>query len=352
MLALFDDELVSQTYLRKVDLKLHDIILQGEGVGGVGTYSHKRGKGYARLLLTRSLEFMKKRGSSIAFLYPDPVTYEFYEKYGFALACDRLKVKLTSEQINECKPLNDYKHSIENYEVLDAFALHAGELSNIYTRYMANYSFYTLRPKGYFEMLAYNNGGYDHLSILKVNGTISAYALWEHDKDTINIDELIGDDLSRLILMNSLIKDENTPCVTFYTSINDSIVDMFHSDMPAKKIPHDAFRILDFIRCYSGALTHKDDECIYIHVIDKLIKSNAGVFKLSIYNGKTTVVREDSAKPQFSGDIMAYTQILTGYKTINDCIEDKSIKVMDTKALMSYFDIFDRKKIAYILDVL
>ena len=304
-----NDEVLSALQLNKYTIDLRDNKYDVSYVVGVSSKPEVRGLGYMKHLMTYTLEELYKNGEIVSLLMA--IDYRLYKRYGFDHCYDQIQYNLRTDELLGFRLSSKLrKATFEDAETL----------SRIYTKAMESLNGYAVRDKAYFNRFikeVSSESGYIYID--EENNSYIAYYI---QGDTFFVRELIYNNISSLKSMLAYIYNHNTQCKkTVINAPVDDKIKLIIANLKTceiKLIPFMAGRVINFEK-YIESLnscnidTQKiNNESIKIKVIDKYIKQNNSVFKISVCDNKIKIQRVEEDY-DIELDINSITQLAFSY---------------------------------------
>ena len=304
-----NDEVLSALQLNKYTIDLRDNKYDVSYVVGVSSKPEVRGLGYMKHLMTYTLEELYKNGEIVSLLMA--IDYRLYKRYGFDHCYDQIQYNLRTDELLGFRLSSKLrKATFEDAETL----------SRIYTKAMESLNGYAVRDKAYFNRFikeVSSESGYIYID--EENNSYIAYYI---QGDTFFVRELIYNNISSLKSMLAYIYNHNTQCKkTVINAPVDDKIKLLIANLKTceiKLIPFMAGRVINFEK-YIESLnscnidTQKiNNKYIKIKVIDKYIKQNNSVFKISVCDNKIKIQRVEEDY-DIELDINSITQLAFSY---------------------------------------
>lgn len=340
-----NDEVLSALQLNKYTIDIRDNKYDVSYVVGVSSKPEVRGLGYMKHLMTYTLEELYKNGEIVSLLMA--IDYRLYKRYGFDHCYDQIQYNLRTDELLGFRLSSKLrKATFEDAETL----------SRIYTKAMESLNGYAVRDEAYFNRFmkeVSSESGYIYID--EENNSYIAYYI---QGDTFFVRELIYNNISSLKSMLAYIYNHNTQCKkTVINAPVDDKIKLIIANLKTceiKLIPFMAGRVINFEK-YIESLnscnidTQKiNNESIKIKVIDKYIKQNNSVFKISVCDNKIKIQRvEEDCDIEL--DINSITQLAFSYLNTDEIfmlneIDESSLINTQKELLNALFE----KRINYI----
>ena len=340
-----NDEVLSALQLNKYTIDIRDNKYDVSYVVGVSSKPEVRGLGYMKHLMTYTLEELYKNGEIVSLLMA--IDYRLYKRYGFDHCYDQIQYNLRTDELLGFRLSSKLrKATFEDAETL----------SRIYTKAMESLNGYAVRDEAYFNRFmkeVSSESGYIYID--EENNSYIAYYI---QGDTFFVRELIYNNISSLKSMLAYIYNHNTQCKkTVINAPVDDKIKLIIANLKTceiKLIPFMAGRVINFEK-YIESLnscnidTQKiNNESIKIKVIDKYIKQNNSVFKISVCDNKIKIQRVEEDY-DIELDINSITQLAFSYLNTDEIfmlneIDESSLINTQKELLNALFE----KRINYI----
>ena len=340
-----NDEVLSALQLNKYTIDLRDNKYDVSYVVGVSSKPEVRGLGYMKHLMTYTLEELYKNGEIVSLLMA--IDYRLYKRYGFDHCYDQIQYNLRTDELLGFR----FSSKLRKATFEDAETL-----SRIYTKAMESLNGYAVRDEAYFNRFikeVSSESGYIYID--EENNSYIAYYI---QGDTFFVRELIYNNISSLKSMLAYIYNHNTQCKkTVINAPVDDKIKLIIANLKTceiKLIPFMAGRVINFEK-YIESLnscnidTQKiNNKYIKIKVIDKYIKQNNSVFKISVCDNKIKIQRVEEDY-DIELDINSITQLAFSYLNTDEIFMlneiDESSLINTQKELLN---VLFEKRINYI----
>ncbi|MDU2163622.1 GNAT family N-acetyltransferase [Intestinibacter bartlettii] len=340
-----NDEVLSALQLNKYTIDLRDNKYDVSYVVGVSSKPEVRGLGYMKHLMAYTLEELYKNGEIVSLLMA--IDYRLYKRYGFDHCYDQIQYNLRTDELLGFRLSSKLRKAMfEDAETL----------SRIYTKAMESLNGYAVRDEAYFNRFikeVSSESGYIYID--EENNSYIAYYI---QGDTFFVRELIYNNISSLKSMLAYIYNHNTQCKkTVINAPVDDKIKLIIANLKTceiKLIPFMAGRVINFEK-YIESLnscnidTQKiNNKYIKIKVIDKYIKQNNSVFKISVCDNKIKIQRVEEDY-DIELDINSITQLAFSYLNTDEIfmlneIDESSLINTQKELLNALFE----KRINYI----
>ncbi|MCX7714576.1 MAG: GNAT family N-acetyltransferase [Clostridia bacterium] len=302
-------KIFSSAYITPYSLMLNNTQVQAGYLCGLATAIDKRGQGYMRQTLEKSIDYMRQREQVLSFLVP--FNYKVFEKYGWRTAYGYKQYNIRMNDI----PAYSIKGSIDLVGLSEGTA---SMLSFVYEQFVSDKNGYTIRNieqwKLILEDLIGNFGGYAAL-LCDNEGKPSGYVLYLLNGKTMSIYELAYTNRKSYESLMAYVKKHSSQAdtVSIKAPANDlGFVDFCDNRTAVTLCPFAMARITDVKKALEIAA--KDFlGGVSLQIIDRFFEGNNGVF--SVLQGE--VARVDTP-PDVITDIGTLTQLFTGYLSISE----------------------------------
>ena len=340
-----NDEVLSALQLNKYTIDLRDNKFDVSYVVGVSSKPEVRGLGYMKHLMAYTLEELYKNGEIVSLLMA--IDYRLYKRYGFDHCYDQIQYNLRTDELLGFRLSSKLrKATFEDAETL----------SRIYTKAMESLNGYAVRDEVYFNRFikeVSSESGYIYID--EENNSYIAYYI---QGDTFFVRELIYNNISSLKSMLAYIYNHNTQCKkTVINAPVDDKIKLIIANLKTceiKLIPFMAGRVINFEKYIESINSCNIDtqkinnESIKIKVIDKYIKQNNSVFKISVCDNKIKIQRVEEDY-DIELDINSITQLAFSYLNTDEIFMlneiDESSLINTQKELLN---VLFEKRINYI----
>ena len=331
-----NDEVLSALQLNKYTIDLRDNKYDVSYVVGVSSKPEVRGLGYMKHLMTYTLEELYKNGEIVSLLMA--IDYRLYKRYGFDHCYDQIQYNLRTDELLGFRLSSKLrKATFEDAETL----------SRIYTKAMESLNGYAVRDEAYFNRFikeVSSESGYIYID--EENNSYIAYYI---QGDTFFVRELIYNNISSLKSMLAYIYNHNTQCKkTVINAPVDDKIKLIIANLKTceiKLIPFMAGRVINFEKYIESLNSCNIDTQ---KVIDKYIKQNNSVFKISVCDNKIKIQRVEEDY-DIELDINSITQLAFSYLNTDEIFMlneiDESSLINTQKELLN---VLFEKRINYI----
>lgn len=339
-----DEEILSSLQLNKYKIKLRDKDYDVSYIVGVSSKPEVRGLGYMKKLMTHTLEELYKSGEIVSILMA--IDYRLYKKYGFDHCYDQIQYNIKTTELSNFKLTSRLKRAtLEDAKIL----------SDIYTEAMTDLNGYTVREEVYFRRfikeIESENG---YVYIYEENGSRGYISYYIQDS-TFLVRELMYNSMTALKCILGYVYNHNTQCkdTVINSPINDKIRFIIANlkTCEIKLIPFMAGRVINLKKYLEGIkldttkILKIKENTINIKVLDKYIRQNDGVFKISIVDNKINVQRVEE-NYDIELDINSITQLAFSYLNMDEVFMineiDENCLTEDKKMLLEV--LFEKKQ--------
>lgn len=315
------------------------------GIGDVSSYPEYRRSGNISELFDYTLTEMYKKDYIISYLYP--FSHPYYRKYGYELCRKKDVISFETRHITFSKDEGYARQHIPDTD--DDLS---EDIKKIYYQYAKKMNFMVKRNEGgwFWNRVLKKDAFSSKLKLYvcyKDDGTPIGYILYKFEKiDHYDLKAIIFD-------MGFINRKTFGVLLSFIYRLAPTVREVMF-DCPAVVNPLD---ILDEsrelnIKAEAGGMMRivnveealrsvklPDTECsIIIKVTDDNITENNDVFVIDIEGGKANIKRDNSAKPDLECSIHVLSQLICGFRTVDEICYKKDVVVNgNVDALNSIF---------------
>ncbi len=293
------------------------------GLAGVASPPESRRKGLVRKLLECSLGEYRDRGRAVSVLWP--FRYDFYRKYGWDTANDRVSY--------DCEPdaLSFATGAVDDPTFVAVGPDSIGALDAVYGRHSDEYALTLERDDAWWRTRILSNRGTDpFVYTLERDGTTAGYLVYTIDGEwgsrTMKVKELAFDDHDAFLSLLSFCHthDSQVETVELPGPADSDLLDLTPKpkavDCTVETGP--MVRIVDVesalsMVTYPVGQSSETTRRLTLSVSDPLVEWNGGCFELEFTGGKATCDRTDD-DPDAEIDIGALSQLLVGTRSARD----------------------------------
>ncbi len=312
VLGCFDGEtLISQIAVYPLKMNVYGAVYPVGFVTSVCTYPEYSGHGIMKRLMHQSLDHMRRRGQSLALLFPYSIP--LYRKMGWEIISNKLTYSVKDRQIPEKATAPGYVRRV-SWDNSDFRNLHAQFAATTHGCLFRN-------ALAWEEYWRWDEDDTMVAIYYDVNGKSSGYMVYLIKDDIMHIKEMI------------YLTEEAKEGLWEYIRAHDSMIDevrgsSYFSDPIAFELedgdiretirPYIMGRIVDveqFFPKYHCDPT-ADDVCISFAVSDAFLPWNNKIYTVRFHKGECTIIAD---KPERSHtvhlSIATLTTLLLGYKS-------------------------------------
>lgn len=284
------------------------------GVGLVATSPYHREGGCCRKLIRHALGYMDEKGMLFSAL--GPFNYSFYEQFGYKWSYRFYTYKVALEDIRTFKmggkivEVNNHKDIVEK----------------LYLEMASGCNGMTLRTKKMWED-KWQEERTTKVVCCSAQGEVEAYMFFNIDNGIFWIEEIYYKTLTALKdILNFVYKHRaQVDGLHIKTIYPIPIMDLLKNPYgEVKEEPFMMARIVNVqkvLECYPFTT----EGCLVMKVIDTEYAKNDGTYCIHIKQGKTEVIKEDSKIVDIEVDIAHLTQLLLGFRKIEELIFTENI---------------------------
>lgn len=327
------DELATSITLIKRAIYLDGKKLSMYGVGGVATASTHRSGGACTRLVKEGIQKMYREG--VVFSMLAPFSYEFYEKLGWKWCYTSWSYSFEIERLKGFKNEGKIeKIRKDNFELLDTY----------YHQWIRTMNGMTERDEDdWFKRV---DGGDDRYTIVYRNnqGEVLGYMIYkiDHEKSAFQVIELSYQRLEAIKAFYQYIYMHRAQVkqVTVMTVGDTKVLDILSNPGgDTRELCYMMGRIINVeeaLRSY----TFQKDGMFYVSVTDDILEENTGCFKVVIENGGVTSVAKvvDEDKIDFKIDIRELTQLIIGFRTMDELVDLEKVTVYNEEVKSCFKD--------------
>ncbi|AHF99375.1 hypothetical protein HALLA_11375 [Halostagnicola larsenii XH-48] len=294
------------------------------GLASVASPPESRRKGMVRTLLERSLEEYRDRDRILSVLWP--FQYEFYRKYGWETANNRVRYACPPDALAFATAAVDDPEfvavSSDSYDVLD----------DVYQRHASEYALSIERTEAWWRHRVLSNDGPDpFVYVLERNGSPAGYLVYTIDGEeqgsrTMSVQELAADEHDDYLSLLSFCHthDSQVDTVELPGPTDSSLLDLTPNPEAVECTVETGpmVRIVDVESAlsavaYPGAGASERPCRLTLSVTDPLVEWNDGTFALEVSGGAATCERT-AGEANVELDIGALSQLLVGSRSAAD----------------------------------
>jgi len=334
-LGYFDeDELVSTWYVFPWEIFIRGSVLKFGAVADVTTQPEYRRKGQIRELFIYSLKQMKENGIIFSGLYP--FKFSYYEMFGYEICTES---KMLNTNPKEIILPNDFQLlKVKEINKEESFE----KLNDIRNQVGRKYSFLKLTDKKTWNVRKFNKKD-KIIGVFDSNSNLVGYMIY-------HLKKLPAGDWNIAIIFREIItltRDSFYTVLSYIKKHTDQIIE-FHWPLLSNELtfsnfyekynvkietkPQVMFRVVDVEKVLEAINYQKEiDTSITLEITDKYAEWNNTTFEVSIKNGKASVERKPIKEADLFMDINSFTQLFSGYMSINQLQYMSKIKVKEEK---------------------
>lgn len=294
------------------------------GLASVASPPESRRKGMVRTLLERSLEEYRDRDRILSVLWP--FQYEFYRKYGWETANERVCYACPPDALAfATAAVDDPKFVAVSPDSCDA-------LDGVYQRHASEYALSIERDEAWWRHRVLSNDGPDpFVYALERDGSPAGYLVYtiegeEQGSRTMSVQELAADDHDDYLSLLSFCHthDSQVDAIELPGPTDSSLLDLTPKpetvDCTVETGP--MVRIVDVEPAlssvaYSNVDASERPHRLALSVSDPLVEWNDGTFALEVSDGEATCERT-AGEATVELDVGALSQLLAGTRSAGD----------------------------------
>lgn len=334
-LGYFDeDELVSTWLVFPWEIFIRGNILKFGAVADVTTQPEYRRKGQIRELFIYSLKQMKENG--IIFSGLSPFKYSYYEMFGYEI-CTESKILKTNPK--EIILPNDFQLlKVKEINKDESFM----KLIDIRNQVGRKYSFLKITDEKTWNVRKFNKKD-KIIGVFDSDSNIVGYIIYHLKKlptgdwdIALIFREIIALTRDSFFTILSYIKKHTDQIIEFHWPLlsNELTFSNFYEkdNVKIETKPHLMFRVVDVEKALEAIDYRKEiDTNITLDITDKYAEWNNTTFEVRIKDGKATVERKPIKDADLFMDINSFTQLFSGYLSINQLQYMSKAKVKEEK---------------------
>ena len=307
-----DGELVAVARLLPLDVSLGGRTLSCVGLASLATLVEHRRRGHIGALIRGALVEMRQRKVQIACLYP--FDFEFYARFGWALADEKRSVTVAPGALIRDRPLG----RVERCDMSSA-------LRTLHSTWISGYNLGVVRSPWWIEH--YTVAAYRTFQPQRrvycyksPRGIVEGYLMYiyvdGYGGKTIVLDFVAATARARAALLAFLGDlDSQTSEVELRAAPDDPLLAELRKPDAAtvKSIPSAMLRVVDVKRALTGAFVGEDTGQVVIELEDRDAPWNRGRWKIGAQNGRSTVTKVSDQKADVVLSVQRLAQIVCGY---------------------------------------
>ncbi|CAM4484971.1 GNAT family N-acetyltransferase [Paenibacillus tarimensis] len=307
-----EGKLKASLSLLPFELYVNGRVFQMGGVASVASWPEERRKGLVAMLLSHTLETMKKEGQTVSCLHP--FSFAFYHKYGYEMYCEYKRYVIEAALLPERQP---YQGKVErcngDIPLLDA----------IYNQYAIRYNGMLKREESWWKEAVFDRKPGHAAVYYRAGGEPAGYMLYAVKDRVFTVHEFVPlDEEARTALWTFIGNHDSMIDRVEMTAPIDDYTPFVVSNPRFKQeiIPYFMARIVDvkpFLEQYSLQAPGKSHE-FTIQLSDPYAPWNEGTWTIEISaEGAASVQpcdKKEAHTPDASCDIQTLTAMLLGFK--------------------------------------
>ncbi|MHA1555660.1 MAG: GNAT family N-acetyltransferase [Candidatus Heimdallarchaeota archaeon] len=330
-----DNELASTYVIQHFKMFVRGNLLKMGGIAAVATYPQYRKQKQITALLIESLKVMRKNKEFISVLYP--FKYSFYRRYGYENCADFGWTIASPSNIllpKDFKPLSlkEISHD-ESFDIVMPFRKKIGKEKYNLVLFDTPEAWKSHNLKKHSKLFVIQDGdetvGYFITNLKKMPGEWNVRLEFR--------DALVDTMQARLTVFDYIKKhaDQNKDFdFKFMGDENplDYFDNLWYDGVKYQISGGPMFRLVDIEKTFELlGFDEKLTADFSIQVEDEYAPWNSDRMVISISQGKATVIRKDAKDIDILTDIKAFTQLFTGYRSIDELIELGKVEITSDK---------------------
>jgi len=312
--------LLENDYLMRFDG--HSVRMSG--IGGVGTLPEARKGGHVRKMFQKILPECYEKGTVFSCL--TPFNHDFYRKFGYEISIPRNKVSISTHDFFDIKPSGEYVHILPDSDTSLLAQVHSAYIENINHGIHRDYWPDNRSWKRFTRADPYSTGSYIYLW-KDENGKARSYmkyedSFYEGDHNMI-VKELAFIDKKGLYGMLGIVGALSAQFENFkwdmplFIDPLDFSGDAWNIEMHID--PRDMSRVVNVKKALELMRRPYCEGEYVIETEDENISANNGKYLIE-FSPNETKVSQTSKDADIQCDIRALTQLITGYRTIENAL--------------------------------
>ena len=330
-----DDKLASTYVIEHYKMFVRGVLMKMGGIAAVATFPQYRRQRQVKALATESLKLMREKKEYISVLYP--FKYSFYRKFGYENCADFSWVIAKPSNIllpENFKPLTLklIPHD-DSYDLIMPLREKIGKKKYNLVIFETPKAWKSHNLKKYSKLFAiYENEeivGYFITNLKKMPG--------EWNVRLEMRDALVDTIQARLTIFDYIKKHaDQTKDFDFKFMGDENALDYF-DDLWEDGIKYQItggpmFRVVDVEQALQLLEFNQQLKAEFsIQIDDEFAPWNSDRMDIRIVNGKATVSRKEGKDTDVFTDIKAFTQLFTGYRSIDELVELGKVMVTPEK---------------------
>lgn len=319
-----EDRLTSQVMATPFPVNFYGQEYLMAGIGYVASYPEARGQGGINQIMEKILEDCRDRKVSLSYLAP--FSYPFYRRYGYEQSFDKIRYQLNSRDVTFTKKKCG-KMKRMNFE--DAKAA----IKRIYEQMPENQRAGLKREDWWYTYKFKQKGNYQFALYFDEAGEATGYVVYQLAASSFIIVEwgfLNHDAFCSLV---RFVSSHNGAFETFEYSCgyggNDQNYLLANPFASVTITPYMMARVVDISLFLEKYPFRKKQAAFALQIEeDQYAKWNEGIVEVTIKNGKNHLSKvEQTALPIVRGSIQHITQLLLGYRKVEELVLQERIQV-------------------------
>ncbi|MFH5798625.1 enhanced intracellular survival protein Eis [Haladaptatus sp. CMAA 1911] len=312
------------------------------GLSAVASPPESRRRGLVRDMLAESLA--EYRENEVYFSALWPFSYEFYRKYGWAMANKSTEYVTTPDALDlEVEPTGEFRRlDADDWELLVP----------AYDAMTEGYALSTDRTEDWWRERVFKGWKKDpYVYAWMRDGDARGYVVYtmqeEDDGKRLKVWELTAadDEAHRHLLRFVQYHDSQVETVEFtYVPQNADLLDIVANprDVDCKIEGGPMFRLVDVPRALES-ISYDADGTLVLRVTDPLAEWNEGTFELDV--GDVVRCGRTDADPDVATDVNTLSQLVVGYCAVEDAerFGELTVETDDARALLA--DLFPEEDV-------
>jgi predicted acetyltransferase len=294
------------------------------GIGGVGTLPEARNGGHIRRIFEKLLPQAYEKG--VVFSNLNPFSQDFYRKFGYEIACNRIKLSIPTGDLSEIKSSGEFVHILPGDDTALLAEIHSAYIENINHGIHRDYWQDNRMWKRFTRDDPCTTGIYIYLwkdEKGKARSYIKYQDLLEDGEHNMSVLELAFIDKKGLYGALGIVSGLSAQFENFKW-LMPTFIDPFDFTGDAWSIeqevrPRDMTRVVN-VKAALELMRRPCGEGEYIiEVEDENISANSGKYlvQFGAEGSKVSAAKKDA---DLSCDIQTLSQLVTGYRTLENAL--------------------------------
>jgi predicted acetyltransferase len=294
------------------------------GISGVGTLPEARKGGHVRRIFEKILPESYEKGYVFSCL--SPFSHDFYRKFGYEVCCSRNKISISTGDLFDIRQSGQFIHILPGDDTAELAQVHSAYIENINHGIHRDYWPDNRAWKRFTREDPLLSGNFLYLwkdEAGKAKSYIKYQDVLEDGEHQMSVTELVFADKKGLYGALGIVSGLSAQFENFkwmaptYLDPFDFIGDAWSVEMNV--IPRDMTRIVNVKEALELMRRPELEAQYVIEVEDENISANSGKYlvETSAQGAKVSSTTKD---PDISCDILALSQLVTGYRSLENAL--------------------------------